>query len=35
MFSPEQVRQMRNIKMALDPDGIFNPSDMFTEMGAE
>jgi D-lactate dehydrogenase (cytochrome) len=35
MFSPEQVMQMRNIKMALDPDGIFNPNDMFPEMGAE
>jgi D-lactate dehydrogenase (cytochrome) len=35
MFSPEQITQMKNVKEALDPDGIFNPNDMFTERGAE
>lgn len=35
MFSPDQIRQMRNVKMAFDPDGIFNPNDMFTEREAE
>ena len=29
MFSPEQVLQMKKVKDALDPHGIFNPNDIF------
>lgn len=35
MFSPEQVMQMQNVKMALDPDGLFNPNDMFSGKASE
>ena len=29
MYSPDQINQMRMIKDAFDPQGIFNPNDIF------
>jgi D-lactate dehydrogenase (cytochrome) len=29
MFTPEQIDQMRNVKKALDPQGLLNPNDIF------
>jgi len=30
MFTPDQIDQMRNIKRALDPQGLLNPNDIFS-----
>lgn len=30
MYSPDQVMQMKKVKEALDPLGLFNPGDIFT-----
>lgn len=29
MFTPNQIQQMRNVKKALDPQGILNPDNIF------
>jgi len=29
MYTPEQIEQMRQVKLAIDPQGLFNPQDMF------
>jgi len=29
MYSPEQIDQMRQVKRALDPNGILNPNVIF------
>lgn len=29
MYTPEQIQQMREVKKALDPQGILNPNDIF------
>jgi D-lactate dehydrogenase (cytochrome) len=31
MFTPEQIAQMRRIKEALDPQGLFNPGNIFAD----
>jgi D-lactate dehydrogenase (cytochrome) len=31
MFSPQQIEEMRAVKMALDPENLFNPGNIFPE----